>query len=144
MSQTRTTALQDTTVDVKIVLAGLWTAMLFVFAYVDIFGFFRADVIEGALAGEIPDLGFTIDQGFLLATTAYILVPSLMIVVSLMARSRVNRLANIVLGLVYAASVAVSMIGETWAYYLVGSIVEIVLLLGIARVAWTWPRRPAA
>lgn len=40
---------QDAKVDVKIVLSGLWVAMLFVFAFVDIFGFWRADVINGAL-----------------------------------------------------------------------------------------------
>lgn len=50
----RATELQDTKVETKVVLSGLWIAMLFVFAYVDIFGFWRRDVIEGALAGEIP------------------------------------------------------------------------------------------
>ncbi|UJH69925.1 hypothetical protein [Ornithinimicrobium sp. INDO-MA30-4] len=30
-------------------------------------------------------------------------------------------------------------IGETWVYYLLGSAVEVVLLLMIARLSWTWP-----
>jgi len=47
VNKNRTTNLHDTKVDVKIVLSGLWIAMLFVFAYVDIFGFWRADVING-------------------------------------------------------------------------------------------------
>ena len=34
--------------------------MLFVFAYVDIFGFFRADVVNGALTGTVPGAGFTL------------------------------------------------------------------------------------
>ena len=42
MNKDRTTSLQDTKVDVKVVLSGLWISMLFVFAYVDIFGFWRA------------------------------------------------------------------------------------------------------
>ena len=41
----------DQRVNVKVVLSGLWVSMLFVFAYVDIFGFWRADVINGALDG---------------------------------------------------------------------------------------------
>ena len=53
-----------------------------VFAYVDILGFWRADVVQGALAGTVPGVGFEVDQTFLTLTTAYILVPSLMIVVS--------------------------------------------------------------
>ena len=32
-----------------------------------------------------------------------------------------------------------SSIGEEWLYFLLGSVVEGMLLLGIARVAWTWP-----
>ena len=33
-------------------LSALWIAMLFVFAYVDIFGFYRADVLDAALAAS--------------------------------------------------------------------------------------------
>jgi len=35
------------------VLGALWMAMLFVFAYVDIFAFFRKDVLRAALDGRI-------------------------------------------------------------------------------------------
>ena len=125
--------------DEKVVLSGLWISTLFVFAYVDIFGFWRVDVIEGALAGEVPGTGFEIDQTFLTLTTLYIVVPSLMVVVSLVAPARVNRAANLVVSLVYAASIVATVIGETWIYYILGSAVEVVLLLAIARIAWTWP-----
>ena len=91
MNTTLTTDLHDSKVDTKIVLSGLWVSMLFVFAYVDIFAFWRADVINGALAGKVPGVGFGIDQTFLTLTTVYILVPSLMVVVSLLAPARVNR-----------------------------------------------------
>jgi hypothetical protein len=128
-------------VDVKVVLSGLWISMLFVFAYVDIFGFWRADVIKGALAGRVPGVGFEVDQTFLILTSLYILVPSLMVVVSLLAPPRINRAANIVISVVYVASIVATLIGETWAYYFLGSAVEIVLLLAIARVAWTWRGR---
>jgi hypothetical protein len=138
----RTVAI-DRPVDVKVVLSGLWISTMLAFAYVDIFGFWRADVINGALAGRVPGAGFEIDQAFLVYTTMYVIVPSLMVVVSLLAPARWNRPANIVTSLVYLASVIVSMVGETWVYYLLGSAVEVVLLLAVARVAWTWPRRPA-
>jgi hypothetical protein len=133
--------LHDTKVDVKVVLSGLWISMMFVFAYVDIFTFWRADAINGALAGEVPGTGFTINQTFLVLTTMYVLIPSLMVIVSLMAPARINRPANIVVSLIYAVSVVASAIGESWSYYIVGSVVEVTLLLAIARVAWTWPRR---
>jgi hypothetical protein len=140
----RTANLQDTKVDTKVVLSGLWVAMLFVFAYVDIFGFFRADMINGSLAGKMPETGFEIGQRFLALTTIYVLIPSIMVVVSLLAPARINRTANIVVSLVYAASVVASMLGESWAYYIIGSVVEIALLLTVARVAWTWPGHRAS
>ena len=142
MNTVRTIELQDSKVDTRIVLSGLWISTLFVFAYVDILGFWRADVIEGALAGEVPGAGFAIDQTFLTLTTLYIVVPSLMVVVSLLAPVRVNRTLNITVSLVYVASIVATLIGETWLYYFLGSAVELVLLLAIARVAWTW--RPSS
>jgi hypothetical protein len=140
VSQTRTATLRDSAVDVKVVLSGLWISMLFVFAYVDIFGFWRDDVINGALDGKVPGAGFTINQTFLALTTAYILIPSLMVAVSLLAPARVNRPANIAISLLYVVTVILSILGETWIYYILGSVVEVALLLAIARVAWAWPR----
>lgn len=101
MRNMRTTDLQDSKVPERIVLSSLWTSMLFVFAYVDIFGFWRADVINGALNGIVPGAGLRIDQTFLALTTAYILIPSLMIVASLLLPARVNRLTNIIVSLLY-------------------------------------------
>jgi Family of unknown function (DUF6326) len=129
----------DPKVNVKVVLSGLWVSMLFVFAYVDIFGFWRTDVINGALDGKVPGGGFDIDQAFLALTTLYILIPSLMVSFSLIAPTKVNRPTNLVVSMLYAVSVVASAIGETWAYYILGSVVEVVLLLAIAAVAWFWP-----
>ncbi len=136
--------LHDAKVDVKVVLSGLWISTLFVFAYVDIFGFWRAEVIKGALAEKVSGAGFAINQSFLALTTVYILIPSLLLVVSLLAPPKLNRRANLIAAVVYIATIAASMVGETWVYYLLGSGVEIVLLLAIVRTAWRWPRTKAA
>ena len=57
--------------------------MLFVFAYVDIFGFYRADVLDAALDGKVATTPFTVNQMFLTFTLSYILLPTLMVVLSL-------------------------------------------------------------
>jgi hypothetical protein len=131
-------AITHAPLDRRIVLSGLWASMLFVFAYVDVFAFWRADVINGALVGEVPGTGLAIDQTFLTLATLYILVPSLMIAGSLLLPRRVNRPMNVALPGIYALTIVASMIGETWAYYLVGSGVELVLLVAIAYVALRW------
>ena len=46
---------------------------------------------------------------------------------------------HIVVSFVYMISIIVSCIGETWVYYLLGSLLEVILLVVIARAAWRWP-----
>lgn len=121
-------------IDVRIKIAALWTSTLFIFAYVDIFAFFRADVLEDALAGKVDV--FAVSQTFLLLTTIYIIIPCLMISLSLILPAKTNRWANMIVGAVYAFTIMGSCIGETWIYYWVGSIIEVLLLITIVRYAW--------
>lgn len=141
---TTTRQYRDTQVDVKFVLSALWIAMLFVFAYVDIFGFYRADVLKAALDGKVATTGFTVNQLFLTSTLVYILLPAVMVVLSLVLKPRVNRIVNIAVSLVYMVTIIGSAIGEEWAYYIAGSFVEVILLAAIARSAWKWPPPPIA
>ena len=93
---------------------------------------------QGALAGRVPGPGFTIGQPFLALTTVYVLVPILMVAGSLLLPWRANRIANLVLPTVYALTVVGTMVGETWVYYLLGSVVELLVLAAIARTAVRW------
>jgi hypothetical protein len=126
---------------VKLVLAVLWISTLLVFAFVDILGFYRDDVLEAALDGRVATTDFTVDQVFLAVTLGYLLLPTLMVVLSLVLAARANRLLNLVVSLAYLVTVVASAIGETWVYYIAGSIVEVLLLAAIARTAWRWPVR---
>ncbi len=130
------TKLARSNVNVRIKLSALWTSMLFVFAYVDLFSLYRPDFRADVEAGEVG--GFTVNQSFLLGTTAYVVIPSLMVFLSLVLRPRVDRIANIALGVVYALTVIAGAIGE-WNYYILGSAVEVMLLAAIVCYAWTWP-----
>ena len=122
-------------VHVRIKISALWTSMLFVFAYVDLFSLYRPDFRADLERGEVG--GFTVDQVFLAGTTAYVLIPSLMVYGALVLRPRINRVANIGLSLVYAITIVAGAIGE-WTYYVLGSAVEVALLAAIAYHAWSW------
>jgi len=135
---------QDTRVDVKLVLSAAWIAMVLVFAYVDIFGFYRADILDAALDGKIATTSFAADQLFLTITLIYILVPVLMVVLSLILRPRVNRITNIAVSILYPITIIGSCVGEHWIYYVFGSVVEVVLLTAVARIAWKWPTTQVA
>jgi len=84
--------------------------MLFVFAYVDLFSLYRPDFRADLEAGEVA--GFTINQSFLLGTTVYAVIPSLMVFCALVLRPRVDRVANIALSIIYALTIIVGAIGE--------------------------------
>jgi Family of unknown function (DUF6326) len=130
------TKLEPFSVNVRIKLSALWTSMLFVFAYVDLFSLYRRDFRADLEAGEVS--GFTINQTFLLGTTVYVVIPSLMVFLALVLRPPVSRIANIALGIVYAFTIIVGAIGE-WGYYILGSAIEVALLAAIVYYAWTWP-----
>lgn len=130
--------LEPFTVNVRIKMSALWASMLFVFAYVDIFSLYRADVRADIEAGKIA--GFTINQSFLLGTTLFILIPSLMVFLAIALRPRVSRTANIAVASLYALMVVGATIGESGYYYILGSAVEVALLGAIVYYAWTWPK----
>jgi hypothetical protein len=124
-------------VNVRIKISALWTSMLFVFAYVDLFTLYRADFRADVEAGEIG--WFTVNEAFLLGTTVYVVIPSLMVFCALILRPRINRIANIALSVAYALTIVAGAIGE-WNYYILGSAIEVALLTAVAYYAWTWPR----
>ena len=133
-----TTHYLDYWINPRIKIAALWTSMLFIYAYVDLFSLYRADVRADIEAGEM--FAFTIGQGFLLGVTMYILVPSLMLFLSLVLPVRVTRMANIIVAVLYAVTIAGGAIGESNYYYILGSVFEVALLAGVAYYAWTWPK----
>jgi hypothetical protein len=130
--------LDEARVDVRIKLAALWTSMMFVFVYVDLFSMFRADVRAEIESGEIA--GFTIGGTFLLAVTTYILLPSLMIYGSVALRAGWARRLNIWLAVIYAVTIVGGAVGE-WGYYLLGSAVELAILAIIVRHGLRWPHQ---
>jgi hypothetical protein len=64
-------------------------------------------------------------QKILISTLIYIVPPILMVVLTLLLTPRVNRTVNIVVSFLYMISIMVSCIGETWVYYLLGSLVSV-------------------
>jgi hypothetical protein len=134
-------ALEDVPVPVKLKLAALWTATMFLFAYGDIYTVYRAEKVREILGGKLA--GIEVNQAFLMAAGVYVAIPSVMVFLSLVLRPRVSRWTNLAAGAVYALTIIASAIGEGWAYSIFLSVVEVALVLLIVWFAWNWPRRPA-
>lgn len=137
MSKSSSALIEDAKVGVRLKISALWIALLFLYAYGDIFGFFKPGQIEDIVSGKIS--GIDITETFLVAVSVYIAIASVMVFLTLVLKPVVCRWTNVVLAIAYVATIVAAAIGES-AYYLFLSAVEIAMLLVIVAYAWTWPR----
>ena len=133
--------LEDVKVNVKIKLSALWVTLLLIYIYVDIFGFYKPGIIEDILAGKVWE--FEITQAWAVGALILMMIPSLMVFLSMTLSASVNRWINIIVAILYVVVGIVTTTGETWAFYIVGHIAGIVLLLVIIWTALKWPKQEA-
>ena len=129
----RKQVLDQAFVPVAVKLSALWASTMFIFAYVDIFSFYKPGVVRDILRGKVWE--FDITQVWALGALALMTVPALMVFLSVGLRPGASRWANIIVSLGNLA-------GESWTYLYVGAAIEVALLVTIIRYAWTWPTRP--
>jgi hypothetical protein len=122
-------------VDVRIRMSALWVSTMLVFLYVDLFSLYREDIRQGLDQGRISV--FEVGQPFLVGITAYVIIPSVMVYLTLILPRRSNRIISIVVASIYAITIAGAAVGE-WAYFMLGSLVEVALLLIVIHHALTW------
>ncbi|MEX1006057.1 MAG: DUF6326 family protein [Acidimicrobiia bacterium] len=133
--------LEDRPVPVRTKLSLLWITVMFLYVYVDIFGFYLPGTIEDILVGRVWELDIT--QGWVVGALALMAVPSLMVFLSVALPARAARWANLVIGALYIPVSLFNLIDETWAHFWVGAMLEVALLVLIVRSAWLWPRATA-
>ncbi|MHA2032070.1 MAG: DUF6326 family protein, partial [Candidatus Kariarchaeaceae archaeon] len=83
--------------------------------------------------------GTEITDVLLLVFMILMTIPSLMVFLSLTLKVKVNRLTNIIVGVIQLVLILGMVLGEIDLLYLFSSTVEAVLLLLIVWYAWTWP-----
>ena len=132
----------DVQINVKLKLAALWVALMFLYVYADILSFFRPGHIEELTAGMMGPIPVT--QAGLLSAAILMAIPSVMVFLSLALPAQVNRWTNLLCGVLYTLVNISNLMGESWAYYITAGVVEIVLTLLIIGYAWQWPQSAAA
>jgi len=138
-----TRALEDVKIDVKMKLSALWVALVFFYLYNDVISFFRRDIIEEALSGEMG--GMQVTQTLLFGAAILMAIPIFMVFLSLALPAKVNRWTNIIVGIFHAVVLLITLLvpGETWAHYALYMILEAVFIALIVWHAWKWPRQEA-
>lgn len=129
-------------IPVQAKLAAAWTSFVFLYAYVDIFAFYKPGVIDDILIGVVWE--FDITPTWAITVLILLAIPIFMVVLSMALPARVNRITNLVVAsaqVPFAAFNAVGQLGESWMfYYLLAVALELIVLAFILRSAWTWPR----
>ena len=87
----------DHEVGVRLKISALWVVLLFLYAYGDIFGFFKPGQIEDIVSGQIS--GIDITEGFLFAVSVYVAIASVMIFLTLVLRPAAARWSNVLLAI---------------------------------------------
>ncbi|MGL1890658.1 MAG: DUF6326 family protein [Spirochaetaceae bacterium] len=129
---------ENTKINIKVQLAAIWGSMMLLYIYCDIFSFMRPGHLESIIDGFMGP--FPVTQTSLFIASLLMMIPGLMVLLSIILKSNINRLLNIIFGALYALVNIGNMIGETWAYYIFYGVVELILALLIIYFAWNWPK----
>ena len=124
-------------VNVRIKLAALWAAFMFLYIYVDYFALYMPGKIEDILNGRV--FTFDITQGFIFTALFLAIIPMLMIFLSVVLRAGVSRLTNIIVATALIPYMLFNLVGGAWPHMILAAVVEVALLVLIIRYARNWP-----
>lgn len=132
--------MKDFEINIKIRLAGFWTAATFCYLYGDYFELYTPEKVNSLISGENV-LGSPL---FLFIASLMMAIPPLMIVFSLNLKPRINKWLNILFGLFFTLVmiiIAVGSITPWYNFYVFLAIVEAALTSLIVWNAIKWPRK---
>ena len=133
---------EDVKINVKLKLSALWIALMFLYTYADILGFYAPGNIEELISGEIAGIRMT--QELLLGSAILMVIPSAMVFLSLSLQAKANRVVNMIVGIVYIVVLGSTFLtGRNPAYYILFAILKATLLVLIVWHAWKWPKMDA-
>lgn len=137
--------LVDYSVNIKTKLAFLWSSLMLLYIYADYFEMMTPEKIKKMMNLRTPAGPAT--PGLLVIFSVVLIVPALMISLSAFAKPTINKWANIVFGLLYAAIsiwIIISDLGDQWqAFFVLYNVIELCVLAVIIQEAWEWPRSQA-
>ncbi len=116
----------------------LWVMVCLNMAFADVLSLFLPGTIQQLQTGMIE--GVTMTPMLLLVAAGLIQICTAMVVLSLVLPNGLNRLANLI-----AAPIAIVFVvggGSLAPHYLLLASVEVIALLIIAWLAWTWTNEP--
>ncbi|MRX68158.1 hypothetical protein SAMN06265349_103594 [Flavobacterium resistens] len=137
--EVNTNRFEDFKINTKIKLAALWTSVMFCYVYGDYFSLYVPKKVEDFISGDtLLDSPVKLFLGAILMT-----IPALMIFASVVLKPKINRLLNIIFGIIYTAImllIAFTTTGAWWSFYVFFAIIESILTVIIFWTALKWPK----
>ena len=137
-----TTNFENVRIDVKLKLSALWASVMFCYIYGDYFSLFVPGRIDSLMNGN-SGIGITTPLTLLMFALLMTL-PSVMVFLSLLLNPKINRCANISMGIFFTAImvlVVATSIDKWMIFYIFLGAIEIVITLLIVWHAWSWPKQ---
>ena len=129
-------------INIKIKLAFLWTALMFLYIYADYFRLMTPEKLEKMMKLQTP-MGPTSPE-LLVIFSVILIIPALMIFLSVFLKPQINKWLNMIIALIYASIsilIIVSGIKDEWqAFFVIFNFVEILVFAIIIFQALKWPR----
>ncbi|AWM12893.1 hypothetical protein DI487_02755 [Flavobacterium sediminis] len=135
-------SLIDYKINLKIKVASLWTALMFLYIYADYFRLMTPNKLEKMINLQTP-MGTTTPK-LLVIFSVLLIIPALMIFLSIFLKPQLNKWLNIIISSLYAIIsilIIISSFGNEWQmFFVLFNIIELMLLILIMTLAWKWPR----
>lgn len=142
LRKTNPKSLINYSINIKIKLSILWTALMFLYIYADYFQLMTPGKLEKMIQLQTP-MGPTSPE-ILVIFSVILIIPILMIFLSVFLKPLINKWLNLVIAFVYACLsilIIVSTIGDEWhTFYVLLNFVEVIVFAIIISQAWKWPR----
>ncbi|GHT28317.1 hypothetical protein AGMMS49574_02370 [Bacteroidia bacterium] len=133
------TEYDDVKLNTRTILIGLWTALMLLYIYCDIFTFFRPNHIKEVMDGFMGP--FPVNQISLMVAGILMALPALMIMANLFIKMIIIKWINIIGGILFTLVNIGNMVGEKWAYYIIYGVIELIITVLIIIKSIKWPKK---
>ena len=123
-------------------LNAAWAATVLCYIYCDYFELYAPGKLQEMLEGAGP-FG-PVSQSTLVGAAALLIIPSIMVLLSVVLSPTASRLFNLIFGVIYTLLMILIAFVTQWYFYKLFAVVEAALTATIFWIAWRWPRAHAA
>ncbi|MEM9671018.1 MAG: DUF6326 family protein [Bacteroidota bacterium] len=121
----------------KVLLSTIWIFLTVNFIFCDVFTLMYSEDLQQILNGKAGEIELT--QEFLLLFAIIMEIPMMMIVLSRLLTYKLNRILNLIFGLILVLVQLGSLLADDNSlHYIFFSIIEVTALLCIVWLAWRW------